>query len=271
MKEALGRAIDPGDYVSWREVGDYANCVEAAVRTIEEVLDAGHAAEAIELAEHALLSVEEAIGSVDDDSQMGSILGRLQEHHLRACEKARPDPVELAQRLFERETGTGFDVFHGAVATYADVLGKEGVAEYRRLAEERWQRVGALGPGQDDPEKYGSRFRFSAIMMARIDGDLDAQVEVLQRDLSHAYSFLKIAELYREAGKSDLALEWAEKGLEAFPARTDSRLRELVADEYHRRKRHDDAMALAWAGFSERQDLEQYKNLKRHADRASSC
>jgi uncharacterized Zn finger protein len=273
IKEALDRAIDPGDYLSWREIGDYSNRVEEAVKTIEEVLEEGNAVEAIELAEHALESTEEAMGSVDDsDGHMGRILARLQELHLRACRKARPDPVALARRLFEREIGTGYDVFHGAVATYSDVLGKKGVAEYRKLAEERWRKVKVLGPGQDDPEKYGSRFRISAIMMllAQLDGDLDAQVEVLKRDLSHPYSFLKIAEMYREAGKADLALEWAEKGLQAFPARTDSRLREFVADEYHRRKRHDDAMTLAWAEFSQRPDLEQYKNLKRHADRAKA-
>lgn len=273
IKEALDRAIDPGGYLSWREVGDYSNGVEQAVRTLEEVLEDGNAVEAIELAEHALASTEEAMGSLDDsDGYMGSILERLQELHLRACKKARPDPVALALRLFERELGTRYDVFQGAVATYSDVLGEEGIAEYRKLAEERWQKVKVLGPGQQDPEKYGSRFRISTIMttLAQMDGDLDAQVEVMKRDLSVAYRFLKIAELYREAGKADLALEWAEKGLKAFPARTDSRLRELVADEYHRRKRHDDAMTLAWAEFSERPDLERYENLKRHADRAKA-
>jgi uncharacterized Zn finger protein len=44
----------------------------------------------------------------------------------------------------------------------------------------------------------------------------------------------------------------------------------VADDEYHRRKRHDDAMTLAWAEFSERLALEQYKNLKRHADRAKA-
>jgi len=185
---------------------------------------------------------------------------------------ARPDAVKLARRLFGRETSSGFDVFSNAGLTYADVLGKEGIAEYRRLATEHWARVPAIGPGQEDPERYGRRFRLSSIMMAlaRMDGDVDAQAEVLKKDLSQAYDFLKIAEVYRDAGRSDIALEWAEKGLAAFPGRTDPRLREFVAEEYHRRERHPEAMALVWAAFSERPSLEEYRDLKRHADRAAA-
>jgi uncharacterized Zn finger protein len=59
-----------------------------------------------------------------------------------------------------------------------------------------------------------------------------------------------------------------EKGLRAFPDHTDSRLREFAAEEYHRRHRHDDAMKLMWAEFSERPFLEAYKTLKRHAKKA---
>lgn len=39
--------------------------------------------------------------SVDDsDGAMGGLLERVQELHLAACEVARPDPVNLATRLF---------------------------------------------------------------------------------------------------------------------------------------------------------------------------
>jgi uncharacterized Zn finger protein len=55
--------------------------------------------------------------------------------------------------------------------------------------------------------------------------------------------------------------------MKAFPERVDSRLRQFLAMEYHRRKRHDEAMALIWAEFTESPSLEQYQNLKTHADR----
>jgi uncharacterized Zn finger protein len=92
----------------------------------------------------------------------------------------------------------------------------------------------------------------------------------MSRDLSSAYSYLKISEVYREARQHDNALLWAEKGLGAFPERTDGRLREFAAEEYHRRRRHDDAMKLMWAGFSERPFLETYKTLEKHAKKAGA-
>ncbi|MEW5947031.1 MAG: hypothetical protein AB1742_12620 [bacterium] len=97
---------------------------------------------------------------------------------------------------------------------------------------------------------------------------VEAQVEIKKRDLSHAYSYLQIAELYKKHKKYDKALEWAEAGVKAFPKNTNPRLREFLADEYHREKRHDNAMNLVWMNFSERPGLNNYQTLKSHADKA---
>ena len=92
----------------------------------------------------------------------------------------------------------------------------------------------------------------------------------MTRNLSHAYDYLRIAEVYRETGQGDKALEWEERGLKAFPERPDGRLREFAAEEYHRRRRHDDAMNLMWAEYVERPGLESYGTLERHAKKAGS-
>jgi uncharacterized Zn finger protein len=89
----------------------------------------------------------------------------------------------------------------------------------------------------------------------------------MKRDLSLAYHYLQIAETYKSAHKYDLALDWAKRGVKAFPKRTDSRLREFLAEEYHRRKRHDEAMVLVWAEYTDSPTLQEYQNLKTHADR----
>jgi uncharacterized Zn finger protein len=106
--------------------------------------------------------------------------------------------------------------------------------------------------------------------LAQASGDIEELVAVMSRDLSSAYGYWRIAEVYREARQHDNALLWAEKGLKAFPERTDGRLREFAAEEYHRRRRHDDAMKLMWAEFSERPFLEGYKTLERHAKKAGA-
>jgi uncharacterized Zn finger protein len=271
-RQAIDDAVEPDGFIDYRSAYDYAHGIEEAIDSVEELLKDGHAAGVIELAEHALKAVEEAMASVDDsDGYLGGLLERLQDLHLKACNKAKPDPEPLARRLFDWELRTDYDTFYGATETYADVLGKEGLAVYRKLAEEQWTKVPALGHGRDDPDKYGKRFRITHIMetLARQRGDVEAVVAVKKRDLSSAYAYLQIAETYKSARKYDLALEWAERGVKAFPERTDSRLREFLAAEYHRRKRHDEAMDLVWAEFRESPSLEHYQKLKSHAERIS--
>lgn len=55
--------------------------------------------------------------------------------------------------------------------------------------------------------------------------------------------------------------------MKAFSDRTDSRLRAFLAEEYHRRSCHDEAMAQIWVEFAESPTLRQYQILKGHADR----
>jgi uncharacterized Zn finger protein len=272
-RRAIDQVMEPGGFVDYRSAYEYAQGIEEVIESVEDLLNEGYAAEVIELSEYALGAVENAMGSVDDSNgEMGGILEQLQELHRRACKKGKPDPEALARRLFEWELRTEYDTFYGAAATYANLLGGKGLAVYRALAEEEWAKVPALAPGQDDPKKYGKRFRITQIMeaLARLTGDVGAVVAVKERDLSLAYHYLQIAEIYAKARQHDMALEWAERGVKAFSKRTDSRLREFLAGEYHRRKRHDEAMALMWAEFTESASLEQYKKLKAHADRTDS-
>ena len=119
--------------------------------------------------------------------------------------------------------------------------------------------------------KYHKHFRITHIMecLEKQSDDIESLIAIKSRNLSYAYNYLEIAKIYHEAKQHDKALDWAEKGLKAFPVRTDSRLRAFIANEYHRLKRHDDAISLIWTDFTDITGLEQYKSLKVHADRIS--
>jgi len=271
FRRVLTNAFSTGGFVDWRGAWAYARRIHEAINGVEELLNEGHAAEVIELLEHALRQCERAFGQVDDsDGAVGEVRDRLQELHLKASCKAKPEPEALARRLFDWEMTSQWDIFRGAARTYAEVFGPKGLATYRKLAEQVWARVPALAPGDKRDSFEHKRFAITSSMetLADLSGDVEQQVAVRSRDLSNAYDFLQIAEIYRQAGQHDKAMEWAENGVKAFPERTDSRLREFLADEYHRRRRHDGAMALIWTEFSESPCLETYQLLKRHADRA---
>jgi uncharacterized Zn finger protein len=270
FRSAIRDVIRPGDFIDYRSMYDYSRGVNDLIDSLTELLARGLAAEAIDLCELALTNLEDAMGSVDDsDGYMGTIRNRLCGLHREACLQARPDPVVLAERLFEWELHSEWDTFFDAAQTYADVLGDEGLAVYRRLAEEVWAGMRALAPGER--EDYSTRrFRISHIMesLAQRSADVDALIAVKARDLSHPYNFVQIAEIFREADRHDDALAWAERGLAAYPDCLDVRLLEVLAEEYERCHREQDAVALMLSLLERRPVLDSYQRLKTHAKRA---
>ncbi len=274
----VGRAIDQAvrlpRHLRYADVYGYVSGIHDAIDLLDDLLRAGQADAVIDLAEHALRRVEAALDHVDDsDGGMGGILGRVGDLHLAACEVARPDPIVLAGRLFAWELDGRWDVFAGAAQVYAGVLGEAGLAEYRRRAEAVWAGVPALGPASGGGQSFeGRRFRITSIMesLARATGDVDELLAVKARDLSSPYAYLDIARVCMDAGRDEEALDWAEQGTRAFPDPPDARLREFLADRYHERGRHDDAIALAWAPFEVRPTVEGFAALRAHASRAGA-
>jgi len=263
FRDAVDRAFFTDGYVHYRDMYAYTSNIHEVLTTLRELLEDGHAEEVIDLAEHAIDCAEDALGYVDDsDGYMSGIAEDLQGLHLDACLRARPNPAALATTLFEREFHSGeLDVFHGAAASYAEVLGKPGLAEYRRRAQITWDALPALGPG--DKGSFDSRrFQITSMMrtLAEVAGDVDAVVDVLARDQSSPYQFVLIAERLRDAGRYDDALAWAQKGLELFACQ-DSRLVDAAAREYHRAGRGQEAVALAWRAYEERTTPAEYQRL----------
>jgi len=267
FKRLIDRAVHVGEFVHYREMWGYTNNIDQVVEELRKAIDDGHAAEAIEVAEYFIDQVEEAIQYVDDSNgEMGSILSELQALHLAACTQVKPDPEKLAEKLFYKECNAEFDVFYDASAIYADVLGERGRTVYRKLVEEAWQDIPELKPGDKD-NGSSERFHITRIMecLAERDHDIEKLVAIKSRNLSSAYTFLKIAEIYKNAREQEKALEWAEKGVAAFPERTDSRLRKFLAAEYHKRGRHDEAIEFMWKEFIENPRLAHYQALREHA------
>lgn len=270
---AIDKAVGSVDeYVDWRDTPSVGEALDGVVDRMQTLLSLGHAAEVVELAAHGLTVARGAFEFVDDsDGHLGAAVERLGALHVAACRKARPDPVELARWLFGEHRREDYGSFVDSVAGYKAVLGKKGLAEYRRLAEAEWATVPVLRAGDDRLGTSGHGW-IAHVMedLARASGDTDELVEVLSRDLSHSYAYLRIAEVLSDAGRDDEALGWAERGAREFPAHADSRLREFLAGAYHGRGRHEEAMTLAWTEFDEDSDLERYKGLKAHADRAGA-
>lgn len=144
-------APPPGGFVDWRRAQAYCNAMETAcVDPLEELLDEGHAAEVVDLAEWVLSLTERASEHVQDSGEVGMLWDRLRALHLKACQQANPDGVALARRLFAQVTSSGYDPFPDVVETYQGHFGAAGLSEFRRLAEERL--AGLPLPPPEPPE-----------------------------------------------------------------------------------------------------------------------
>ena len=265
--KAIRSAFYTGGYIHYGDMHDYTDGVNEAIDSIERLAKEGFQQEAMLLCEYAFEQAASAVSSADDsDGYFSEFCERLGVLHLTACKAAKPDPLELAGRLFAFEMmDSDLDIFHYSAQHYKSILGKTGLAEYSRLAEQEWSKVKKKEPGSRDTEFAGNRWRITSIMesLARAAGDVDALIEIKARDLSHSYSFLKISEICEEAGRRDEGLGWAEKGLSSFPK--DNDLRDFVAREYHRLKRYDEAFNLYQIQYTERAELEQYKKLMEYS------
>ncbi len=174
--------------------------------------------------------------------------------------------------MFGREHRAGdLDVSSGAVRTYAGVLGAEGLASYRRLAEDAWAGLPPLGAG-DRGTFDGHRFRVTTMMaaLAGASGDVDAVVAVLAKDQSAPCQFVRIAERLRAAGRFPDALSWAERGLECFGPQADHRLLAVAAEGHHCAGQGHRAVELAWAAFAPRPSPAASQRLHAQGTRAGT-
>jgi SWIM zinc finger len=154
LEKQIDRAVYTRDFIDYAHAPDYALGIHEMIDTVEELLENGHPDEVVRLAECFLSTVEEMLGMVDDaDGHLGVICERLEWLHHEACVQTRPDPVALAERLFDRMLSTDLELFYDAAETYADVLGNGGLARYAELARAEWERLSRLGAGSEPYEE----------------------------------------------------------------------------------------------------------------------
>ncbi len=251
-----------------RTSGPWARGVHTEIGRISELLTAGHADAVIVITECALGRVDVTMGRVDDSSGwFAQIVADLERLHHDACEVVRPDPVALARRLFALELDTDWDILIDSPKRYADLLGDVGLGELRRLATERWEQLPPIEPGRFG--RSSRPFHLTRMMetLAEVAGDVDGRVAVMAQDLSYPYDYVRIAEVFAEAGRGDDALAWAERGLATFEdsdhqMRGDSRLDDVALAGWLERERTVDVVDLVWRRFAEKPELKTYQRLK---------
>jgi uncharacterized Zn finger protein len=274
LLKAIDGATHTAGFVEYRAAPGWAAGVDEALDAIEGLASDARAGLALTLAERAIERIEKAVESLDDSAgHCGALLDRARGIHLAAARASRPDPVELARDLFARETKDEYGTFGGAVELYADVLGKKGLAEYRRLAAAAWEKLPPRAAGSKEVHKpsgdYGCLMGILDFF-AEQDGDTDARIALRAKDLSSSWRYFQLAEFCVSQGREEEALKRAEEGLWLFEdERTDERLLFLAVELLSKAGRKADAEAHLWRAFEKLPSLELYKRLAKLGGKAA--
>jgi uncharacterized Zn finger protein len=269
IEARLGKMIDgataTNGFIDYREAPDWAQGVDEALDVIASV-SSKHAGIVIRLVMRAIDRIEAAIEDVDDsDGHCAPLLDRACEIHCNAVSEAPCEPLSLARDLFAREMNGGYDTFGGAAERYGDILGEEGLAEYRRLANEAWNELPATaGKNRIGHGLSGDHFRLQEILdfFADRDGDVEARIALRAKHLSSQQAYLQVAKFCLSHGRAEEALRRAEEGLWVFEDdRPDERLIFFAVDLLTTAGRDADAEAHLWRAFEKAPSFGLYQRL----------
>ncbi|MBR1268318.1 SWIM zinc finger family protein [Bradyrhizobium sp. AUGA SZCCT0222] len=267
LRKAIDGATRVRDFIDYRKASDWVANVDSVLDSIAGLASGTRAGLARELAERAIERIEHAIEGIDDsDGGCGALLGRARDIHLAAVRETRPEPIQLARDLFAREMHDEYGTFDGAVALYAEVLGESGLAEYRRLAAEAWEKLSqcsSRGRQQEFDDNSDQLMRILDFFAERA-GDVDARIALRAKDLSSQWDYLQLAEFCRSHEREEEAVRRAEEGLWMFEdERPDERLVLFAADALSKAGRSANAEAHLWRAFEKTPSLHLYARLRK--------
>lgn len=263
LQETVRKALAVHGFTDYHGMRTLIERARPVAELLRGLIAEGRASTAAELADYAMQRGLAAYERSDDSAGgFGDLLRELASLHLDACRKARPDQKMLAKSLFALQLRDHWGFFEWK--DYAPLLGEAGREAYRGLAEKEWAKVPPRAPQSRGERSDTQHFLIRRIMedLARERGDIDALVAVKSRDLSRSHALLDIAQILAEAGRHDEGLAWAERARTAFRDELNWPLIDFLTTEYRRRKRFEDAAALAWEHFTVHSGLRAYQLLK---------
>jgi hypothetical protein len=269
LRAALRRALGTGRrFIEYREAGGWARDVLDLLDQLEALVGAGQAPIVLDLLDDLFARIGRALENVDDSDGGGSeILGRAAGIHLAACRATRPEPRALARDLFTREMTDEWATFDGASDTYAELLGPEGLALYRQLAQEAWdkrppgpRRVGRVVVMEQADVRRHTVFHILDRFAER-DGDVALRITLRAAALNHPHDHLRLAQFCLAEGREAEALRRAEDGAWLFDDASGEALQRFLADRFLAAGRPADALATLWRTFDRRPSAELYRAM----------
>lgn len=138
LRELIQRLTEIPADVSWRASGPVERRILWLPPLLQSALESPTATGVTEAVELALWRSEALVMAVQDSEYWSSDLETsLLTLHLEACQRFRPDPRALAQRMAQLKSYPGISWLDTWPAGYEALLGPDGLAEWQRHANAR--------------------------------------------------------------------------------------------------------------------------------------
>lgn len=149
LRESIERLTTVDSRVTWEDAREIGAQMEAAVDLLRRAIDRGPTVALVELCEFARWRAERVVmGVQDSEAWSAGVLADLAGLHRRLCEAVRPDPEELATRLFHRRLQSGLGLLDRVLVEYGELLGDRGLGRFRELVEAAWRALPQEQPGE---------------------------------------------------------------------------------------------------------------------------
>lgn len=159
LRESIERLTAVDSRVTWEDAGEIGSQVKTAVELLRGAIDRAPTVALVELCEFAWWRAERVVMEVQDsETWSAGVLADLAGLHRRLCEAVRPDPEELATRLFHRRLQSGLGLFDRVLIEYRELLGDRGLARFRELVDSAWRALPREQPGES-PRLHRSELR----------------------------------------------------------------------------------------------------------------
>lgn len=213
------------DLHGWSASNRHGRQMHAAVDALEAATPDGDPVEVYDVTHKALASAVTVIARADDSSGViGDVCRRLLRLHPRAAAAAGVRPGRLVDWMMTFQFDGDVDYFELDPVAYAPALGAAGVADYRARLEQVRARVEA----SSEPSRFGSgrvapygheafTLSWNDRRLAVLDCDVEAIIRTHAGDRRVAAWFHDTARALEEIGETDLAIDWARRGVDVGP------------------------------------------------------
>lgn len=221
-----------------------------------------------ELVERSMVAFDEM---ASEESNLAELQREFASLHVRVMEIEQPDPLVLAERLFELRSQSAAVMLPESPRAYLKLLGIKGLEKYRQLLEPTYQVVvhgeKSSHRTQREAKAYLNR-RLMLFEWATITDDVDEQVAIMLAMSRNPDDVLKVATYLELRHRPMDALETVRQ---AQLKTASPKLALYLAERYERQNQALEALPYRWYLLEKDVTLERFDDLMMTAGRTRNA